>query len=77
MKIATAIPQNWMPLGTRWVNHVVGLSESGMGYHMVNVHLADGRILKEVAIFSGEYLAVDTYPFEFAESDITDIVLSD
>ncbi len=41
-------------LEQRWIEKLLGLPESGMGYQRVDLHLADGRELKDVCVFNAE-----------------------
>ena len=57
-------------LDRRFVEHLVKLPESGMGYQRVDIRLADGRELKNVIVFNSEEAEV---PDEFAGAEITDV----
>jgi hypothetical protein len=59
-------------LDKRWVEHLLALPESGMGYQRVDVTLADGQELKNAIVRNAELLEV---PDEFAEAVIADIRL--
>jgi hypothetical protein len=57
-------------LERRWVDRLLELPESGMGYQRVDVRLADGRELKDVVVFNAEEMDL---PDEFAKARIADI----
>ncbi len=62
-------------LSKRWIRVIANLSETGMGYHIVDVHLHSGRVLSKVTVLNCEELLI---PFEItiSEPDIRDITLS-
>ena len=41
-------------LSDRWIEHLLELPESGMGYQRVDIGFADGRTLKDVVVFNAE-----------------------
>jgi hypothetical protein len=41
-------------LDERWIEHLVQLPESGMGYQRVDVRFADGREVKNAIVFNAE-----------------------
>jgi hypothetical protein len=59
-------------LQKRWIDRLLRLPESGMGYQRVDVKLADGRELKDVPVFNAEELEL---PDEFAHARIQDLRL--
>ena len=59
-------------LERRWVDRLLALPESGMGYQRVDVKLADGRELKDAMVFNAEELDV---PDDFGHAEILDISL--
>ena len=59
-------------LDRRFVERLVEQPESGMGYQRVDIHLADGRELKNVIVFNSEEAEVSD---EFAGAEITDVCL--
>lgn len=52
---------------------IKGLPETGMGYHIVDIILKNGRILRNRKILNGSYLVLDTEESIVAE-EIEDIV---
>ena len=59
-------------LEQRWINRLLQLPESGMGYQRVDLRLADGRELKDVLAFNAEEVEL---PDECADAKIEDIHL--
>lgn len=59
-------------LERRFVEQLIDLPESGMGYQRVDLRLADGRELKDVLVFNAEEADM---PDELAHIKITDIRL--
>ena len=57
-------------LEQRWINCLLRLPESGMGYQRVDVCLTDGREVKDVLVFNAEELEVSE---KLASSQIKDI----
>ncbi len=41
------------------IDLLVNLPETGMGYHIVDIKLKDGRIFKEKVVFNSTYLQID------------------
>ncbi|MDP3726328.1 MAG: hypothetical protein Q8R36_03990 [bacterium] len=64
-----------MHLSERWIQALAAVSETGMGYQVVDVHLHNGRVLERVIVLNSEELLI---PLELtiSENDIKDIVLS-
>lgn len=56
-----------------WIDRLVHLPESGMGYQKVNIVLKRGRVLKNVIVFNAEECQVPEY---FEASDIVDVLLA-
>jgi hypothetical protein len=59
-------------LEPRWIERLLKLPESGMGYQRVDIRLVDGRELKDVVVFNAEEIEV---PDEFAQAQIKDVRL--
>jgi hypothetical protein len=57
-------------LERRFVERLLDLPESGMGYQRVDLQLADGRELRDVVVFNAEEADV---PAEFADAKIEDV----
>ena len=55
-----------------WVERLLAMPESGMGYQRVDVKLADGRELKDAVVLNAELLEV---PDDFGLVTIADIRL--
>jgi hypothetical protein len=62
----------YFKLERRFVERLMNLPESGMGYQRVDLRLADGRELRDVPVFNAEDANV---PDEFADATITDVRL--
>ena len=56
-------------LSKQWIDKLVLLPESGMGYQKVDVLLKDGRTLKGLVVSNAEYLNLPT------EEDIVELKL--
>ena len=63
-----------MRLSKKWIDKLVALPESGMGYQVVDVHLKNGMIVKEILVVNCEIL-VNQGNLSFSENDIQDIEL--
>ena len=59
----------------KWLNRMAALPETGMGYHIVDVALKDGTIIKNARVLNGEFLRVEA-TYSFLEKDIASIRLS-
>lgn len=59
-------------LDKQWVERLLKLPESGMGYQRVDVKMADGRELKNAVVLNAELLEL---PEDFGHSTVTDIQL--
>ena len=59
-------------LDKRWVERLLAMPESGMGYQRVDVKLADGRELKDAVVLNAELLEV---PDDLGPATIADIRL--
>ena len=55
-----------------WIERLVHLPESGMGYQKINIILKRGRVLKNVIVFNAEECQV---PESFEPSEIVDVQL--
>ena len=66
------------PFSGPWLERVKALGETGMGYTVVSITLADGRIFPQVVIDSGLLMRVRGLPnVPFTESDIAIIKQND
>ena len=61
-------------LSQQWIDKLVRLPESGMGYQVVDVRLRDGRILTGVLVQNAELLSLPE-GVVFVNEDIADISL--
>jgi hypothetical protein len=59
-------------LDRRWVQRLLKLPESGMGYQRVDVKMADGRELKNAVVLNAELLEL---PDDFGSATVTEIRL--
>jgi len=59
-------------LDVRWVEPLLKLPESGMGYQRVDVKMADGRELKNAVVLNAELLEL---PDDFGSATVTEIRL--
>lgn len=60
-------------LPERWIEHLVRLPESGMGYQRVNIVLKHGKVLREILVLNAEEAQVTE---AFDPADITDVQLA-
>lgn len=58
----------------KWLMRMAALPEKGMGYHIVDVILKNGTVIKKARVLNGEVLQVPAI-YSFLEKDITDIRL--
>ena len=56
-----------------WIDRLVHLPESGMGYQRVNIRLREGKVLKDVMVFNAEECQVSE-PFETSEIEDVELV---
>jgi len=56
-----------------WIDRLVHLPESGMGYQRVNIRLQRGKVLKNVMVFNAEECQV-LEPFEPSEIEDVELV---
>lgn len=61
-----------MVLSGENINKLKHIPETGIGYHVVNIHLKDGTLLKNVTVLNSRILQIDTKP-NFDNSDIASI----
>jgi len=61
-------------LSKKWIDKLVTLPESGMGYQVVDVHLKNGAIIKKIIIVNCCIL-INQNNLSFSENDIQDIEL--
>jgi hypothetical protein len=59
-------------LDRRWVERLLNMPESGMGYQLVDVEMADGRELKNAVVLNAELLEL---PDGFGPATVTAIRL--
>ena len=45
-------------LARKWIDLLLRIPESGMGYQRVDVRFVDGRVLRDVLVFNAEDLEV-------------------
>ena len=62
-------------LGQKWIDKLVSLPETGMGYQIVDVYLESGAILRKLLVINCEEIVIHP-PWTFFENDIQDIRLS-
>ncbi len=60
----------------KWINKLVSLPESGMGYQIVNIVLGDGRAIKKVVVVGTIFVQLPAEYENITEKDITEIELS-
>jgi hypothetical protein len=59
-------------LPEQWIERLVRLPETGMGYQRVNITLKRGKILRDVIVLNAEEAQA---PESFEPSDIVDVQL--
>ena len=60
----------------KWLKKLLELPESGMGYHLVDITLKDGRAMKKVIVVDAEMVCLPEEFEDTHESDITEIKMS-
>ena len=63
-----------MQLSKKWVDKLMALPESGMGYQVVDVHLKNGIVVREIIVINCQII-MDQGNLSFSENDIQDIEL--
>jgi len=63
-------------LTKKWVDKLVALPESGMGYQIVDIALKDGRVLKEVIILGSKHAQIPEVIGKITVNDIAKIAMS-
>lgn len=53
------MPNNTIKLPESFINKLINLPESGMGYQIVKVFLQNGKILKKQKVLNSEVLMLD------------------
>lgn len=59
-------------LEQRWIERLLELPESGMGYQRVDIRFADGRTLEDVVVFNAQEFEA---PAKFELAKIKDVSL--
>ena len=62
-----------LTLEKKWVELLVNLPESGMGYQRVLIRLKDGRNVENALVFNSEVLQVPDEIPPFKPDDIVDV----
>lgn len=62
-------------LSNYWIETLINLPETGMGYQLVDIKLNDGTILRRRVVVNSSYLMLEEGEY-FKVSDIEDIKLS-
>jgi hypothetical protein len=57
------------------VDRLTAMPESGMGYQVVDLILADGRVISNVSVFNSELAAVPESLRDLKSSDVADVRL--
>ena len=60
-------------LNERWVDHLCGLPETGMGYQIVDVVLRNGERFRGIVVYNAEEMEWPTGADEIAPEDIVEI----
>ncbi len=64
-------------LDDRWTEHVCGLPETGMGYHVVDVILRNGERVQDIVIYNAEEMEWPAKKGLIEPEDILDIRRAD
>ena len=54
-------------------DRLAGIPETGMGYHIVNLVLVDGRVLPNVVVVNGEFAILPEEFRDLKSDDILDV----
>ena len=67
-----------MVLSDKWALILNSKPETGMGYHVVSVHLLDGRRIDGVVVVQSALMSLGakSAPVPFVEAEIADIVVT-
>lgn len=68
------MPTRTLKLTDSFINYLIELPETGMGYQMVKVFLKNGRVLSQHKVINSELLMLDEYE-DIAINDIDKIEL--
>jgi hypothetical protein len=58
------------------INRLLALPENGMGYQLVDLVLADGRVVPNVTVFNCEIANLPDRYLDIRPSDVADVHLS-
>lgn len=58
---------------TKWINALVALPETGMGYQIVDITLKDNRIMNKIKVFNCEIVDLPVGYESVCENDIAQI----
>ena len=57
-------------LNKKWIEYLLSIPESGMGYQIVDIILKNGQVLNQVNVFNAEELEL---PNEYKDLQVEDI----
>ena len=60
-------------LNERWVDHLCGLPETGMGYQIVDVVLSNGKRFRDIAVYNSEEMEWPSGAGNIVPEDIVEI----
>ena len=60
-------------LNERWVDHLCGLPETGMGYQVVDVVLRNGEQFRDIVVYNAEEMEWPARAGKIAPEDIVEI----
>lgn len=65
-----------VPVSERWAAVLAGMPETGMGFHLVDVVLEDGRRVERVPIYDSRTVELPAEVGAICPDDIVDLSLS-
>ena len=66
-----------LQLGERWTERLRNLPETGMGYHVIDVILCNGKCIRNVPVFNAEHMEWPANAGRIGPDEIADIRKSD
>ena len=65
-----------LKLSKKWIDYLLKMPETGMGYQIVNIKLKDGRLIENVFAFNSEEIDLPEKYDGIKEEDIEEIKIA-
>ena len=62
-----------LPLDSHWTEHICGLPETGMGYHLVDITLRNGKRVRNIPVFNAQEIEWPATQNRIRADDIVEI----